>query len=251
MSKDLADTILLRGIAEDNVRIQHQQHSKNPDVPSRFEDEPEYFDHSELYWINSLGKQKGYVDDILKGARAGELQPDNGEVFLSEYLKQEMDRRKKGVVDMQKNKCNCPQCVTFSFPLIRSAAAPVGTIAPQPSTTTTNEQQEASKRSREGYSTNNTPSPAQASARLSSHHLVPMASTQPRTTTAIAAPFVLFGPPPHPNLWCFSYHPFFCPERWAWQMMKDSGSQRLGAPKHSPLCPRRCAARPSIFSPFA
>ena len=44
MSKDLlADTILLRGIAEDNVRIEHQQAPKNPDIPSRFEDEPQYF----------------------------------------------------------------------------------------------------------------------------------------------------------------------------------------------------------------
>ncbi len=254
MSKDLADTILLRGIAEDNVRIQHQQHPKNPDVPSRFEDEPEYFDHSQLYWINSVGKQKGYVDNIFKAAHAGgELQPDNGEVFLSEYLEQEMGRRKKGLVDMQKNKCNCPHCVTFAFPLIRSAAVPVRTVAPQPITTTNNERQEALRRSsREGNSTDNTPAPVQeAAARLLPNQLVRIASTQPSTTTVITAPFVLFGPPPHPMDCCFMYQPFFCQERWAWQAMKDSsGSQRLGAPKHSPLCPRRCA-RASIYSPFA
>ncbi len=185
-----------------------------------------------------------------------------------------MGRRKKGLVDMQKNKCNCPHCVTFSFPLIRSAAVPVRTVAPQPITTTTDEHQEALRRSsREDNSTDNTPSPVQAAARLLSNQLVPIASTQPRTTTVITAPFVLFGPPPpavhathpfpiFPSLsvttaphWttapkesCFPYPPFFCEERRAWQSLRDSGSPCLGAPRHNPRCPRRCAR--SLSSPF-
>jgi hypothetical protein len=256
MSKDLADTILLRGIAEDNIRIEHQQKLKNPGVPSRFEDEPEYYDQSELNWINSLGKQKGYAD-IFKDAC--EPQPDNGEVFLSEYFDQEMERRKQHLINVKANKCNCPLCDAFSFPLVTSPlperieAPPIYAHTQAGSQATNSTLAVAPPPPTERTRMVNAHSPpVQGQASLpSSHHLLHAASSPPVPTRALTpcwlwatAPHV----PPNPSECCFMHPPFFCQARVAWQTLKDSGAQGLGAPRHNPACPRRSVR--TVYSPF-
>ena len=253
MSRDLADTILLRGIAEDNVRIEHQQRPKNPDVPSRFEDEPEYFDQSELKWLNSLGEQKGYLE-IFKNACEPPL--DNGEVFLSEYLVQEMKRKKKGSINTKSNKCNCVQCIGFSFPLVCSVSVPVPREqAVAPATTTTGQvgplgpsvrgSLEIANSTRQNHRVLANPSLQQV-PQMS--HLFPV-STLP-TNPWLGVRTGLLLPPPDIKERCYMHPPFVCAERWAWQCLRDAGGtgQRLGAPRHDRHCPRRCT--PSIYSPF-
>jgi len=264
MSKDLADIILLRGIAEDNIRIEHQRGPKNPDVPSRFEDEPEYFDQSELNWLNSLGQQKGYVE-IFKDARQPPL--NNGEVFLSQYLDQEMKRKsKKDSMDTKTNKCNCPECIGISFPLV--SAGLLTPVAPA-----------AAGRSRviarDGGSEQNqvvpyaaalpptvvvahergseeqnqvVPYAAPPAVAQQMPHLFPVPILPGTMVPWVGggSPVLLLAPPVSDR--CYLFPPFFCQERWAWDAARRGGTERLGAPRHCPDCPRRCTA--NVYTPF-
>ena len=273
MSKDLADTILLRGIAEDNVRIEHQRGPKNPDIPSRFEDEPEYFDQSELSWLNSLGEQKGYVE-IFKGARQPPV--NNGEVFLSKYLDQEMKRKsKKASMDTKTNKCNCPECIGISFPLVSAGglltvAAPAAAgrspdiardrgseqnqvvvpyAAPPPAVVVAQERGSEEQNQVVPYA-----APPAIVAQQMPHLLCPV----PLPGTMVSwfgggSPVLLLAPPVSER--CYMFPPFYCQERWAWQCLRDAACgtqqqrQRLGAPRHNPDCPRRCT--PQVYNtPF-
>ena len=176
---------------------------------------------------------------------ACEPQQDNGEVFLSEYLEDEMGRRKKGLVDLRTNKCNCRQCIGFSFPLVQSpASSRPATAAVDSSSRPTTAAKDTTpivrshaSSSRPATVCNTTPFPPAAVHATHPFPIFPSLSvtTAPHWTTA-------------PKESCFPYPPFFCEERRAWQSLRDSGSPCLGAPRHNPRCPRRCAR--SLSSPF-
>lgn len=124
MGTELADSLILRGITETNTKIRFKTMKKNPSVPSHLEDTPFYWDSSELAYINERMRQAS-LKPVFLGIQ--DLPPDNGEVFLSEYYFQQNERQNKHnqpnspSFDARNNKCNCPNCEIFCFPLTKAS----------------------------------------------------------------------------------------------------------------------------------
>ena len=91
---DLADVLNLEGTSEWNVKCRFKAATNDKklagieiEVPVHFEDQPQYWDHSMLAYLNAKAEQKGMgpIFDCVTN-----INPDNGELFLSAYHKQQM-----------------------------------------------------------------------------------------------------------------------------------------------------------------
>ena len=141
MGTQLADTLILRGVTETNTKVRFKSSSKDPRLPSHLEDLPLFLDESELHYINQRLREVS-LDPVFEDV-SSPLPPDNGEVFLSEYFFQQMERNAQGekTLDTTCNKCICPGCVGFTFTITKKTAKTnvnhvVGVVGQTPTTAT-------------------------------------------------------------------------------------------------------------------
>jgi hypothetical protein len=134
MNMELADGLLLRRTTEDNTRVQHSLCQPDPSVPAYLSHIPQFWDHSFLSSIN-----RSLVSKRLKPVFENVREPtkNNGEVFLSKYLAQQLQRNEKYLdrFDVALIKYNYPLCEPFCFPLVSNAVdsaftAADGTVIP-------------------------------------------------------------------------------------------------------------------------
>jgi hypothetical protein len=121
MRYTLTDAINLIGTARWNVarryKIQRATSQDNIyiDCPCYWANEPQFFDESELHYINGLALDAGYGNTPFPNTRT--LPPDNGERFFMRYWIEEMERQEKYGTSKINDRCQCPQCAGNPVPL--------------------------------------------------------------------------------------------------------------------------------------
>ena len=111
--KELADYLCLLGTCRHNVRMRHLFWWNDLSMENRagyieyFAKEPQYYNESDLCYINQLAVEAGST--IIPFPHARKLQSDNGERFFSEYFEQNKDHMKFGV-DPITRRCLCTSC---------------------------------------------------------------------------------------------------------------------------------------------
>ena len=93
-NSELADIIIMGGIAEFNVQCRFKDmtnscrlQGQKQTTPAHFEDLPPFSNHSLLSFINSKVRRCGLPDLFLN---VTPINPDNGEVFLAKYFEEQM-----------------------------------------------------------------------------------------------------------------------------------------------------------------
>jgi len=114
MRETLADNLNLTGMTRFNVKIRHKLRlSKLTDkktrafTPCGWETVPDYFNHSELEYVNKLARSDGIQKDQEPFQSVEHLPPDNGERFFSKHLAWLNDTKPK--ID-ENNMCLCDRC---------------------------------------------------------------------------------------------------------------------------------------------
>jgi hypothetical protein len=112
---DLADTLNLEGTAEWNVKCRWKKMINDEKlegitrkIPVHFEDQPQFWDHSLLQYLNAQAVSKGMkppFDGVTK------CKADNGEEFMSTYHKQQMVRNIEKQTHKKTKLCTCLYCM--------------------------------------------------------------------------------------------------------------------------------------------
>ena len=122
MRSSLCDNVNLLGTTMYNTRIRHRLRmaatpvDERPNVPAYWANNPTFYNHSELGYINDLAKESGYPTIPFEYAR--ELPEDNGERFFSEYWIQERARQAAFQSSPLNDRCYCDQCGNNPVPLV-------------------------------------------------------------------------------------------------------------------------------------
>lgn len=118
MTEALADALTLRGTCEDNLKVRHRNACISGMTkgagPNRINMSPPFMDHSMLHHINRMANERG-MSYIFPGVLP--LPSDNGERFLSTYMKQQELRKIKYRSLIGDDQCPCPGCKKNPFPL--------------------------------------------------------------------------------------------------------------------------------------
>jgi len=85
------------------------------DVPSRFRECPCFYDQSSLAENNDRAQRCGSL--LVRHTQVKLLKPDNGEVFFSEYLLQQRQRKKDFAKHATNSRCQCSICSKNAVPL--------------------------------------------------------------------------------------------------------------------------------------
>jgi hypothetical protein len=88
------------------------------------EDQPQYWDHSKLAFLNKIAEQKG-MGPIFDWVT--EINPDNGEIFVSAYFKQQLIRNQRKQIDKTTYLCTFHSCVSPAITTTTVAAAAAST----------------------------------------------------------------------------------------------------------------------------
>jgi hypothetical protein len=113
MRAPLADLLNLVGTSRYNVKIRHKiqlalELYQKPNVIEYWANSPDYFNHSELQYINDLADAAGYAEKPFKFVRP--LPEDNGERFFMTYWIQQIQRNKEYPGCNLNDRCYCPDC---------------------------------------------------------------------------------------------------------------------------------------------
>lgn len=134
MRPELADSLTLRGAAEYNLEREHKVEKMNRDtddccldstgrIPEHLCVKPRFYNHAILHHVNELARCQGRSAPFPNYKA---MPPNNGEVFLSKYFKQQLERNKRGqTVD---GFCSCDECKLCET--IPTASKAVGTTSP-------------------------------------------------------------------------------------------------------------------------
>ncbi len=256
----LADSLIMRGVTETNTKVRFKSCKKHPAVPSHLEDIPLFLDESELAYINQK-LQEASLEPIFHGVEP--LPPDNGDVFLSEYFFQQLDRNAQGlsVLDTKNNKCICPGCKGFIFPITKTftsksvteqSQSPINVNAAKTNppranaasvraspVALTRKVQQTTKKSKSGtYQYNNCAIGEQTKATPAVQPFFVATSLLPNVFQHVNAPAQC----------CFPYYPFYCSLQYAWHAQSGPATGQP-QPPHNTGCPRQRARGP-IDSPF-
>jgi hypothetical protein len=116
MNKHPSDTLTLGGATEFNIRMRlkakmnkRKLDGEMVDVPFLFLDLPRHYDNSLLQCLNELSQNCGLqpmFDDVHQ------VRENNGEVHLSKYFDEQMERNKGNGQDKKTAMCLCPTCTT-------------------------------------------------------------------------------------------------------------------------------------------
>jgi hypothetical protein len=122
MRRELADSLGYRGTCRYNSKLEWKwtpladRPEEIGDVPSRFREYPCFYDHSALSENNSRAQRCG-SPDVVRHTQVKLLKPDNGEVFFSEYLLQQRQRKKDFETHSTNSRCQCNLCANNAVPL--------------------------------------------------------------------------------------------------------------------------------------
>jgi hypothetical protein len=121
MGRELADSLGFRGTSRYNLKIEWKwtpladRPEEIGDVPSRFRECPCFYDQSSLAENNDRARRCG--SPLARHTQVKLLQPDNGEVFFSEYLLQQRQRKKDFAKHATNSRCQCNLCSNNDVPL--------------------------------------------------------------------------------------------------------------------------------------
>jgi hypothetical protein len=197
-----------------------------------FEDEPPFFDHSYLSFLNTKAAVKGMTplfDFVVEPATT-----NNGEKFLSEYFKSQQQRNQEIGQDKNTYLCRCHACMSFLPAAPPSPTAPPSPVFENFEKKCHGDDNPVNKQQQQQFVMTE-------STTATATMLVTMTQTQPTTFAPVLTSFgdyaMCWQPPPH-NC-CFPWPPFFCVRRNEYYVRKKQGFQILGRPpKCHPNCPR-------------
>jgi hypothetical protein len=220
MKPELFDVITLRGVARTNVRRRWthncEESRRSGGNHQKYNSKPSHYDHSLLHHLNECAKEKG-LSPIFEAVR--DLPEDNGEVFLTKYLLQEMARLKKAATANTASApsrkptkyCKCVPCTAFYLP-----AQQIPQILPPPAP----------------------PPPARPPTTM------PPPRHPPRPAPPLVAQrhnqFIFTANRQRPNDACYLIgHKHYCNTFGQYVHDKIQGKARRGKPPHDQNCPRR------------
>jgi hypothetical protein len=273
MASGLSDCLTLRGTAEHNMRCRHKHRLQQTrleglasTIPQYLEDVPLFWNHSLLDYLNRMAVSQT-LQPIFSNVRC--LKPDNGEVFLSTYFREQEKRNRLYGQDAKLSKCKCPSCGAKSFPLVeestsatpaqlpsRAAPAAVTPIAPAVAPTSKAAPPLPSRAAPPPPSTAAPPPPSRAAAvtqpptRLS--RTAPVQPSLPNTTafhgvwtptmpsTAVVQTnqFVPYPSIVLPKVCCYPSYPFYCNKFSSYLLRKhlNGGGGVYGRKPHDSNC---------------
>ena len=110
MNPGLTDCLTLRGTASFNVQVRHRlarREGVDFGYPYHLEDTPKHDNHAKLFYLNELARNRG-CKEPFKCLTV--LKPSTGEVFLSAYFNDQLNRNTTTGVDGI-GRCLCgPAC---------------------------------------------------------------------------------------------------------------------------------------------
>jgi hypothetical protein len=255
MKPSLGDDLTLRGSTEDNTKIRFKllvreerlKGKSSKAAPSYLENIPPFWNHAMLHHLNEVAVSKG-LTPVFSNVR--KLDPDNGEVFLSIYFKEQKERNTKFGADKHTNQCQCPICSKVPFPLVLGED-PQLLLQPTPPTLQPAPQPTPQLTPRPMPQLTPRPMP-----QLTPLPAAALLTTQIAPQPILPGPAVLQNPILHAaNLAFFHYHPLFagrppdnccmvvapyyCPSFAAYLQKKQQGIRVFGRPPHDTQCPCR------------
>jgi hypothetical protein len=125
MRRNLADTLTLGGMAENNVDVRHRLERSNSEYVHQYRGPPPqhqnthavFRDHLLLEHLHKMAVGKGLETPFFNITTT---ENDNGEVFLPEYFDQQKKRNEASTASNTRTntgakRCNCLQCARNSF----------------------------------------------------------------------------------------------------------------------------------------
>jgi hypothetical protein len=114
---DFGDILTLGGMAAHNVRRRWicklndlKLKGKEVSVPVEYQDQPPFWDHSYLYYLNECAKDHNLPPVFPNTTPVNE---DNGIIFLSEYFVAQKERNQKYPTNPRTRMCTCPRCTAY------------------------------------------------------------------------------------------------------------------------------------------
>ena len=116
MNAGLSDALTLGGTAEHNIKCRWKHFvnlerlaDKDVKIPLHFIDEPQFWDHSLLGYLNEQAQSLALS---VPFENVTPIRANNGEVFLSKYFKEQQERNhnKVGFLDSM---CQCDTCISY------------------------------------------------------------------------------------------------------------------------------------------
>jgi hypothetical protein len=112
---ELADALTMGGTADHNVKARWKEEQRkrlenNDEIlgTQEYKDEPWFWDHSYLHCLNRTAQRLGFEPPFQSVTTPSR---NNGEVFLSEYFKEQQRRNDQAGTDTQQKTCNCAECI--------------------------------------------------------------------------------------------------------------------------------------------
>lgn len=115
---EFSDPINLGSIADHNIKARWKYNIKEKklagqivNIPGHFEDQPLLWDHSMMSYINEVAKARGLslvFDSVF------EIGKDNGEHFLTDYYKNQVERNRRYGQHPDTKMCLCPDCRSYA-----------------------------------------------------------------------------------------------------------------------------------------
>jgi hypothetical protein len=236
MRPEMADTLLLAGVANMNVKNRWTYHvnqkrlsGTEPDSPLHFAFQPPFWDHS---FCNKLNEGFAALNLQQPFQFVTPIRENNGEVFASKYFKEQEVRNKECGQDKKTHLCLCSECLPHAIRQQELVQPPPPPTQTSPPTRPTEVPQPR------------TPQPT---------------PTTPTTQPLVGAQRTQMWPPwqppqvetfllPHMQDTCFPYFPFFCLRKQQYLKKKAMGDRIMGKPPHDPECPCKKNVRNSTRS---
>ena len=197
MSVGLANCLTMRGAAENNVAVRHTRATaekkllfkKTPPLPEHVRRHPPIQDHLLMAHLNKRAKELG-LEQSFYNVRP--LPEDNGEVFLSDYFKEQSCRDDKKLTNEETRRCLCHVCSANEAPYLHETLVQDDDDAAN--TTTPTDQQTSQSPSENSPCPPSTPMTVQVAVQ---RQIIPACPPTPRPTpTQTASPSNQAAPQP-------------------------------------------------------
>ena len=261
MRPEIADTLLLAGVANMNVKNwwtylvnQRRLEGREPDTPLHFAFQPPFWDHSFCSTVNrryaalNLREPFDFVTPIKE---------NNGEVFASKYFKEQEVRNKEFGQDKKTQLCKCGECLHFVLPAAPTPPMPTTPMPTQPipmptpqvpttrMPTTTMPTTAVPTTAVPTTTMPTTPMPTPLPYGPALHaHLSPQHIQQQWPIQYMSSPHIEPFLLPYMGDACMPYPPHFCFKKREYLKIKARGQRVMGKPPHDPECP--CKKRKNV-----
>ena len=233
MNAGLSDALTLGGTSEHNIKCRWKHFvnlerlaDKEIKIPVHFIDEPQFWDHSLLGYLN---QQAQSLRLSVPFQNVTPIRANNGEVFLSKYFKEQQQRNRKNIGFLD-SMCLCDTCISYK---------PMTTLdppsaAPDNNTDGRRESVELARR------------PSNTRTPVYSPPMLDPAPVPVRPLPVVNDLPMYNGCVPQPVGCCFPTAPFYCHPKGVYHWKKMCGERVLGRPPACDLmCPMRMCFRPT------